>query len=168
LAVLRAAALHGYSVCLIEREADLLCWASGSNSGIVCTGVDAAEGTLERALIRDSIAQLRSFYREMNLPMRPCGSMVCRWPWDDDDDDALHHVLLESHDAGDTEAVKLSPSQVQANEPCLNRNCTGAVHIPGEIVVCAYRSKLCECCLKYTLMFSVLTTFLPRLRSKCR
>ena len=61
LAVCRAASLQGYSVCLIEREADLLHWASGSNSGIICTGVDAAEGTLERALIRDSIAQLRSF-----------------------------------------------------------------------------------------------------------
>jgi len=39
--------------------------------------VAAAEGTLERALIRDSMAQLRSFGRTMNLPFAD------QWPWDD-------------------------------------------------------------------------------------
>ena len=80
-------------------------WASGSNSGIICTGVDAAEGTLERALIRDSIAQVRTFYRQMNLPMRPCGSLVCKWTWDgqrhEKNGDDLSLVLQNSHDAGD-------------------------------------------------------------------
>ena len=58
LAVARAATLQGYHCAVLEGEADLLSWASGSNSGIACTGVDATPGSLERALIRDSIAQL--------------------------------------------------------------------------------------------------------------
>jgi len=144
LATCRFAALQGYKVACIEKEADLCHWASGSNSGIICTGVDAAEGSLERALIRDSIAQLRAFCREMNLPTRPSGSLVCRWPWDDDDDDdddgnndsaALRRVLMESHDAGDTHASFLTPDQVAVKEPHLNSACLGAVHIPGEVVV---------------------------------
>eukprot|EP00980_Cylindrotheca_fusiformis_P004419 scaffold945_cov82-Cylindrotheca_fusiformis.AAC.4 len=36
--ILRAATLEGYSACLVESQNDLLASASGSNSGIVCTG----------------------------------------------------------------------------------------------------------------------------------
>ena len=159
LAVCRAAALQGHTVACLEREHCLLAWASGGNSGIVCTGVDAAEGTLERALIRDSVAQLRRFAREMNLPLRPCGSLVCQWrkrrsAAEEDEVDAdgaendtstsLQKVLMESHDAGDTHATLLSPEQVRVMEPHLHHHgaeddstggLVGAVHIPGETVV---------------------------------
>ncbi|KAL7539043.1 hypothetical protein ACHAWF_006275, partial [Thalassiosira exigua] len=59
--------------------------ASGRNSGVICTGVDAPRGSLERALIRDSISNVRGFCEEHNVPTRECGSLVCAWPWDDDD-----------------------------------------------------------------------------------
>jgi glycerol-3-phosphate dehydrogenase len=133
LAILRAATLEGWRCALIERESDLLSWASGSNSGIICTGVDATPGTLERALIRDSISRIRLFCAEMNVPNRPCGSLVCHWPWDMED--RLQKVLLESHEAGDTHACYLSADQVKRMEPNLNPDCLGAIHIPGEIVV---------------------------------
>lgn len=132
LAVLRAATLAGYKCIAVERHVDLLAEASGSNSGIVCTGVDATPGTLERALIRDSIAQIRSYCRQMNVPSRPCGSLVCEW---DKDQSRLQDVLNESLDAGDTHASILSPDEVFSMEPNLNPSCQGAVHIPGEIVV---------------------------------
>ena len=133
LAILRAATLMGWRCALVEREAELLSWASGSNSGIVCTGVDAAPGTLERALIRDAVSQIRPFCRAMNMPVRECGSLVCCW--DDDDVELLDSVLEESHDAGDIHACQLEPSQIREREPVLNPACWGAVHIPGEMVV---------------------------------
>jgi len=37
LAILRAATLAGWKCALVEKEPDLLCWASGTNSGIICT-----------------------------------------------------------------------------------------------------------------------------------
>jgi glycerol-3-phosphate dehydrogenase len=111
----------------------LLAWASSGNSGIVCTGVDASPGTLERSLIRDSIASIRGFCRDHNIPNRPCGSLVCRWPWDQTDN--LDAVLQESHEAGDTHASELSTDEVRLVEPNLSTSCVGAVHIPGEIVV---------------------------------
>lgn len=132
LAVLRQATLDGWSCACIEREADLLAHASGSNSGIVCTGVDAAVGTLERALLRDSISQIRLFCKAMNIPIRQCGSLVCQWPGDDD---RLEDVLQESQLAGDTHAARLTAKEVLDREPFLNASCLGAVHIPGEIVV---------------------------------
>lgn len=133
LAILRAATVDGgYKCALVEKEAELLHWASGSNSGIICTGVDAFG--LERALIRDSISRIRQFCSEMNIPTRPCGSLVCQWPWDESKD-RLNEVLAESHIAGDTHATLLSKKEVLEREPNINGQCLGAVHIPGEIVV---------------------------------
>ena len=148
LSIVRSATLHGWKCVLVEAESDLLSWASGSNSGIACTGVDAAPGSLERALIRDSISQIRGYCQTHNIPHRPCGSLVCRWSWDrssnSNDDIAtgspsetstLEDVLEESHSAGDTHASILSAKEVKHWEPNLSHQCTGAVHIPGEIVV---------------------------------
>jgi len=139
LSILRSATLFGWKCALVEAESDLLYWASGSNSGIVCTGVDASPGTLERALIRDSISRIRPHCQTHNIPMRPGGSLVCRWPWDEEeqgnDKHSLQDVLMESHEAGDEQARTLSAQEVQILEPNLSKQCLGAVHIPGEIVV---------------------------------
>ena len=142
IAIARSAILSGLKVALLEASPDLLTGASGSNSGIVCTGVDASEGTLERALIRDSISQIRGFCRRHNVPNRPCGSLVCLWPWDEMSDHPstqssakLRAVAEESWDAGDTHASVLDSSQVASLEPNLSNQCTGAVHVPGEIVL---------------------------------
>lgn len=160
LSILRSALLAGYNAILFEKNPHILDGASGRNSGIICTGVDAPTGSLERALIRDSISNIRQFCREMNVPMRECGSLVCLWPWDDEDWDDLDEkkadhiadgnilsdnshechekllrVLHESHDAGDSSASYVSSKRVTELEPGLSSKCIGAVHIPGEIVV---------------------------------
>ena len=119
LAILRAASIQGYNCVLVEANADLLSSASGSNSGIACTGVDASPGTLERALIRDSISQLRPYLKEHNIPNRPCGSLVCLWPWDEANNN-LSVVLAESHDAGDSNAHLLTADQVKTYETLLD------------------------------------------------
>jgi glycerol-3-phosphate dehydrogenase len=134
-AILRAATLQGYSCCMLEAQPHLLSSASGSNSGIACTGVDASPGSLERALIRDAISHFRIYCEQHNLPTRPCGSLVCLWPWDGTDGSGLHQVVKESHEAGDTHATLLSANQVLQQEPNLASSCRGACHIPGEIVV---------------------------------
>lgn len=134
LSILRAATLEGWKCALVEKEEDLLSWASGHNSGVVCTGVDAAPGTLERALIRESISHIRIFCRAMNVPLRECGSLVCQWPWDGEEN-RLDRVLQESTDAGDSHARRLSRKEVLELEPNLDPSCKGAIHIPGEFVV---------------------------------
>ena len=140
LAVLRAASLAGYRCVVVEAEADLLRGASSGNSGIACTGVDASPGSLERALIRDSISQLRPFLKKHRIPHRDCGSLVCQWDWDrferaEKYESPLSKVLAESFDAGDTHARKLNPNEVGGLEPNVSPLCVGAVHIPGEIVL---------------------------------
>lgn len=153
LACLRAATLKGWKCALVEAEADLLSHASGGNSGIVCTGVDAAAGTLERALIRDSISGFRSYCKTHNIVIRPCGSLVCLFPWDissrsaDESDNGhkidanpislLDLVLEESHVAGDSDAKLYATGHeiLEEKEKNLSPSLLGAVHIPGEMVV---------------------------------
>lgn len=145
LACLRAATLKGWKCALVEAEPDLLSHASGGNSGIVCTGVDAASGTLERALIRDSISEFRSYCTEHNIPLRPCGSLVCLFPWDipsgsessDNHVALLDHVLQESQTAGDSDAKLYTSGReiLQEKEKNISPSLLGAVHIPGEIVI---------------------------------
>lgn len=45
LSILRTALLSGYNAILFERNPHLCDEASGRNSGIICTGVDAPAGT---------------------------------------------------------------------------------------------------------------------------
>ena len=60
---------------------------------------------------------------------------MCCWKNNSHSDDSLERVLQESHNAGDVHATRLTPQQVHALEPNLSQECTGAVHIPGEIVL---------------------------------
>lgn len=138
LSILRSSVLGGIRAAVVESQPHLLSGASGRNSGIACTGVDASLGSLERALIRDSMSQIKPFCHEFRLPMRECGSLVCLWPWDEKDGVAgskLGAVAEESWEAGDMDARILDGSNVLEMEPSLNSECRGAVHIPGEIVL---------------------------------
>ena len=129
---------------LVEGEPHLLMRASGNNSGISCTGTDAPLHSLERALIRDSISNLRHHLQKFNLPNRPVGSLVCEWAAEDDAggvserrsvSKSLVSVLDESVQAGD-EATLLSAEQTLELEPNINaRRIVGAVHVKGEIVL---------------------------------
>ena len=85
------------------------------------TGVDEAAGTLERALIRDSISEFRP-YSAHNIPLCSCRSLVCLFRWDipsrsadadcsdasvqsnEDRVTLLDHVLKESQIVGDYDA----------------------------------------------------------------
>lgn len=67
------------ATCLVEGDANLCGRASGHNSGIACTGVDAPLFSLERACVRDSISVMRHHNKMFNLPSRSVGSLVCDW-----------------------------------------------------------------------------------------
>eukprot|EP00547_Thalassionema_nitzschioides_P013693 CAMPEP_0194237444 /NCGR_PEP_ID=MMETSP0158-20130606/4451_1 /TAXON_ID=33649 /ORGANISM="Thalassionema nitzschioides, Strain L26-B" /LENGTH=1029 /DNA_ID=CAMNT_0038971477 /DNA_START=131 /DNA_END=3220 /DNA_ORIENTATION=+ len=140
LSVLRAATLSGYKTVLIEAESDLVTGASAGNSGIIHTGTDSVPGSLERALIRDSISQIRPFLKKHKIPYHDCGSLVCQWDWDEVGrgkkyTSPLARVLAQSMEAGDTNAMKLTQKQLQEAEPNMSPHCVAAVHLPGDIII---------------------------------
>jgi glycerol-3-phosphate dehydrogenase len=148
-------------VVCVEQQPHLLSAASGSNSGIVCTGVDAPLGSLERALIRDSISTIRPYLRDMNIPHRDCGSLVTLWPWDDITDDStyeddidstttttegqgiqaqrdnqnkkLRQVASESWEAGDTHAKILTAEEIHRMEPALALSSSSSSKVFGGV-----------------------------------
>ena len=140
LTTLRNLTNKGYKCILLEKNDHLLQEASGSNSGIICTGVDAPLGSLERSCIRDSISEIRIYCEMNNIPTRSCGSLVCIRKANvengDNGEKMLEEVAKESWDAGDTDVRILSKEEVMELEPNLEANdLLGAVHIVGEIVV---------------------------------
>ena len=152
LSILRSAAPSGLRCALVEAAPHILSGASSRNPGIACTGVDASPGTLERRLIRESIGEetMGAFFRDMNLPAMPRGSLVCIWDRDgpkggdrdgggDGADSTseifrLEAVARESWEAGDSASI-MTADEVAELEPSLSPSCRGAVHIEGETVV---------------------------------
>ena len=133
LSILRSSLLAGYNAILFERNPDLCDGASGRNSGVICTGVDAPSGSLERALIRDSISRVREFCMEHNVPMRECGSLVCLWPWDNAecDGDGVNGDEQKTDHAEDDNSMESSKSD---NTPCHHklRRVLRDSHIAGD------------------------------------
>ncbi|GMH57557.1 hypothetical protein TL16_g02414 [Triparma laevis f. inornata] len=114
--------------------------ASGHNSGIACTGVDAPVGSLERGLVRESMANMRPWLDKMNLPYRAVGSLVADWEESEGDNTSvmkkLSAVVEESHIAGDCDVVLIHDREsILKLEPHVNKAVSAAVHIKGETVV---------------------------------
>jgi L-2-hydroxyglutarate oxidase LhgO len=121
---------------LLEKEDALAAGASSGNSGLGCTGYDAPVGSLERRLLRRSIQLHPNLYRSFGMSydhVRKSGSLVVAWT--PEQLAKLPAVLDENREAGDTEAVMLSPEELREMEPALSHAALGAVFCPREAVV---------------------------------
>lgn len=75
-AVALALARRRVGVALLEAEPDLALGASGTNSGILHTGFDAASGELETELILSSASARDPLLRTLAVPVLRCGAVV--------------------------------------------------------------------------------------------
>ncbi|KAF0690001.1 Aste57867_18591 [Aphanomyces stellatus] len=132
-AVFRELVLRGYSVVLLEKNAEFVHGASCGNSGIACTGFDAPVDSLERRCIRRAMEMNPRVYRELGLPSSPVGSLVVAWTHDEVA--ALPHTLAANHAIGDLDARLLSQDELYAMEPHLAPGALGAVFVPGEVMI---------------------------------
>ena len=72
------------SVCVLEKENDVACGASKANSGIIHGGHDPVPGTLKAKLNSVGTPMLFDVCRQLNVPFRKNGSMVCAFSPDED------------------------------------------------------------------------------------
>ena len=77
------------SVCLLEKENDVSMGASRANSGIIHGGYDPVPGTLKAKLNTEGVELLFAAAKELNVPHRRNGSMVCAFGSEEE------HQLLE-------------------------------------------------------------------------
>eukprot|EP00811_Abedinium_folium_P034487 NODE_7363_length_1586_cov_3.975326.p1 GENE.NODE_7363_length_1586_cov_3.975326~~NODE_7363_length_1586_cov_3.975326.p1 ORF type:complete len:478 (+),score=141.98 NODE_7363_length_1586_cov_3.975326:77-1510(+) len=135
LAVARELSVSGASVCLLEKEPVLAAGVTSGSSGLGHTGYDAPADSLERRLLRNSLARHQELYRSLGLShahIRKRGSLVVAW--DAKDSEALPEILAEAHRAGDTEAELLSHEALMEIEPALSPAARGAVLLCREAV----------------------------------
>ncbi len=75
-AVALALARRSVAVALLEAESDLALGASGTNSGILHTGFDAAPGELETELILSSATARDPLLAALAIPVLRCGAEI--------------------------------------------------------------------------------------------
>jgi glycerol-3-phosphate dehydrogenase len=111
-----ALARRGAAVALLEAEPEPGLGASGTNSGIVHTGFDAASGELETELILRSAALREQVFGPLGVPLLRCGALV--HPLEDSQRAEVAALAANARSVG--VAAALRPD--------------GALQVPGESV----------------------------------
>ena len=127
---------YNLSVCVLEKENDVACGASKANSGIIHGGHDPVPGTLKAKLNSKGTPMLFEVCRQLNVPMKKNGSMVCAFtPEEEPVIDTLYSRGLENG----IEGLKIiSGDEARQLENNLSPSVTKALLIENSGIVCPY------------------------------
>ncbi len=125
--------LDGARVVVLEAAAEVLDGASKGNSGILHTGFDAPEGSLEARCIIEGRAEYLAIREDLGLPLIETGALVLAWS--DAESARLPDLLAQAHANGVDDAALLDAGAVYALEPGLGPGVTGGMVVPGEHVI---------------------------------
>ena len=124
------------SVCLLEKENDVAMGASRANSGIVHGGYDPVPGTLKAALNAQGVQLLFDAAKELNVPCKRNGSMVCAFSFEEE---PLIRELYERGQKNGIEGLKiLSGDEARALEPNLSDAVTKVLQVTNAGIICPY------------------------------
>lgn len=124
------------SVCLLEKGNDVAVGASKANSGIIHGGYDPEPGTLKARLNSSGVEKLFKAARELNVPCKRNGSMVCAFGAEEEAAvDALYERGLEN---GMTDLEIISGDTARRLEPELSDKVTKALLVKNSGIVCPY------------------------------
>ena len=134
--VARELTKYSLSVCLLEKENDVACGASKANSGIIHGGYDPEPNTLKAKLNVVGVEKLFDVARELNVPIKRNGSLVCAFSADED---KTVKALYERGIENGVEGLKiLSGAEARHEEPNLSENVTSALLVTNAGIVCPY------------------------------
>jgi glycerol-3-phosphate dehydrogenase len=105
------------TVCLIEREDDLVEGASKGNAGIATTFY-AAPGTLEAQLIAESFPRWEDLCERLDVPFRRIGALTVAL--DEAQREQLPELLERALGAGAAGARLVGPGEARELEPLLS------------------------------------------------
>ncbi|MFF7472178.1 FAD-dependent oxidoreductase [Streptomyces sp. NPDC008092] len=140
-AIARELARHPHlRVALVEAQDDVGQGTSKANTAILHTGFDAHPGTLEARLVRDGARLLAGYAAESGIPVEPVGALLVAW--DREQLAALPDLARQAvrNDCHDT--ALLDAAELYAREPRLGPGALGALHVPGESIVCPWSTTL--------------------------
>jgi len=132
-AIARAFTLEGARVLLLEKAADVLDGASKGNSGILHTGFDAPEGSLEQACVAAGHADYLDICERLNLPVIRCGALVLAWT--EEEAAVLPALMDQARRNGNGDVEPLSADDILKLEPGLSPNVRAGFRIPHEYLI---------------------------------
>lgn len=132
-AVARRFALGSATTILLERGPDILSGASKGNSGLLHSGFDAPEDSLELQCMRAGAAEYFAVRKDLNLPLVETGALVVAWT--EAELLKLPDIVAKAHRNGVSDVYQIDASDLRAREPGLSSRALGAVAVPGEHVI---------------------------------
>ncbi|MEU6591459.1 FAD-dependent oxidoreductase [Streptomyces sp. NPDC046881] len=127
-------------VALLEAQDDVGQGTSKANTAILHTGFDAAPGTLEARLVREGYARLGAYAAETGIPVERVGALLVAW--DEEQRAALPRLAEKAERNAYPDTVLLGPEELYAREPHLGPGALGALHVPGESIICPWTTTL--------------------------
>ncbi|MEU9171269.1 FAD-dependent oxidoreductase [Streptomyces sp. NPDC048420] len=140
-AIARALAHHPHlRIALVEAQDDIGQGTSKANTAILHTGFDATPGSLEARLVQQGSRLLASYAAASGIPVDPVGALLVAW--DEDQLAALPRLAekAERNDYPDTRLI--GPAELYDREPHLGPGALGALHVPGESIICPWTTTL--------------------------
>ncbi|MGW2649424.1 FAD-dependent oxidoreductase [Streptomyces sp. NPDC001393] len=140
-AIARELARHpGLGVALVEAQDDVGQGTSKANTAILHTGFDAVPGTLEARLVREGHDRLAAYAADSGIPVERVGALLVAW---DEEQLATLPRLAEKAGRNDYHETRLlGPGELYAREPHLGPGALGALHVPGESIICPWTTTL--------------------------
>ncbi|MDN0200059.1 FAD-dependent oxidoreductase [Streptomyces sp. S.PNR 29] len=140
-ATARALARHPrLRVALVEAQDDVGQGTSKANTAILHTGFDATPGSLEARLVREGARALAAYAAESGIPVEPVGALLVAW---DEEQLAALPRLAEKAERNEYHATRImGADEAYAHEPHLGPGALGALHVPGESIVCPWTTTL--------------------------
>lgn len=140
-AIARNLAHHAHlRIALVEAQDDVGQGSSKANTAILHTGFDATPGFLEARLVREGAGLLAAYATTTGIPVEPVGALLVAW--NDEQLAALPGLArkAERNDHPDTRLI--GPADLYAREPHLGPGALGALHVPGESIICPWSTTL--------------------------
>ncbi|MCX4816858.1 NAD(P)/FAD-dependent oxidoreductase [Streptomyces sp. NBC_01239] len=140
-AIVRELARHpGLRVALVEAQDDVGQGTSKANTAILHTGFDAVPGSLEARLVREGSRQLAAYAVESGIAVEPVGALLVAW--DEEQLAALPRLAEKAARNEYFDTRPIDPSELHEREPHLGPGALGALHVPGEKVICPWTTTL--------------------------
>lgn len=135
-AIARELSRYKAKICVVEKEEDVCCGTSKSNSAIVHAGFDAAAGSLMAKLNVIGNRMMVDLAEELDIPFKRNGSIVvCLY----EDDRPSLQKLYENGLANGVEQLRIiDKEELQAIEPNISPNAVAALYAPTAGIVCPF------------------------------
>ncbi|MEO3973693.1 FAD-dependent oxidoreductase [Streptomyces sp. CAU 1734] len=139
-AIARELARRPLRTALLDASDDVGNGTSKANTAILHTGFDAVPGSLEARLVQEGRHLLAAYAAETGIPVEPLGALLVAW--DREQLHALPTLAAKAERNGYHEARLLDAAGVYRAEPRLGPGALGALHVPGESIICPWTTTL--------------------------